>query len=133
MSEPTPRKLASEIASLVQKYPGLGQDVFVHEADYNQAANSVIALKAELREVSNSLAHALKWKMELDSVRDTLSAQLSELTRISDALGTNEGHSSVDHILAMKAKIDAQRTKLLALADSIQEQGVRNAIREIVK
>jgi hypothetical protein len=79
MSEPTPRKLASEIASLVQKYPGLGQDVFVHEADYNQAANSVVALKAELREVSNSLAHALKWKMELDSVRDTLAAQRTAL------------------------------------------------------
>ncbi len=84
MSEPTPRKLASEIASLVQKYPGLGQDVFVHEADYNQAANSVVALKAELREVSNSLAHALKWKMELDSVRDTLAAQRTALLTLFD-------------------------------------------------
>ena len=64
-----------------------------------------------------------------------LAAQLSELNRISDALGTNEGHSSVDHILAMKAKIDAQRTALLALSERIRRegmQGVANEIEEIV-
>ena len=34
-------------------------------------------------------------------------AQLAELTAISDALGTNEGHSSVDHITALKDKCAA--------------------------
>jgi len=67
--------------------------------------------------------------------RDTLAAQLSELERISDALGMKEGHSSVDHIVAMKAKMAAQRTALLALSERIRRegmQGISNEIRSIV-
>ena len=36
-----------------------------------------------------------------------LAAQLAELNSISDALGTNEGHSSVDHILALRGQLAA--------------------------
>lgn len=39
-------------------------------------------------------------KSELDACHD-------ELRRISDALGTNEGHSSVDHILQLKSDLSA--------------------------
>ena len=75
-------------------------------------------------------------RAEVNAVRRTLAAQLSELERISDALGMKEGHSSVDHIVAMKAKMAAQRTALLALAERIRRagmQGVANEIEEIVK
>ena len=48
------------------------------------------------------------------SLDATNAAQLAELERISEALGTNEGHSSVDHIEVLKdelaaAKVDAER------------------------
>lgn len=43
-------------------------------------------------------------------------AQLAELTRIADALGTNEGHSSVVHIEALKA----ENAALLALVEEIK-------------
>ncbi len=39
-------------------------------------------------------------------------AQLAELTAISDALGTNEGHSSVDHIWAIKEQLAAAKADL---------------------
>ena len=41
-----------------------------------------------------------------------LAAQLAELTAISDALGTNEGHSSVDHILALRGQLAAAKADL---------------------
>lgn len=41
------RKTAAEISRLVNKFPGLGEDVFVHEHDFNQVANSLAAVKAE--------------------------------------------------------------------------------------
>jgi hypothetical protein len=45
-------------------------------------------------------------------------AQLEELRRISDALGTNEGHSSVDHILALRAKVEELQTLAKASIDA---------------
>ena len=40
-------------------------------------------------------------------------AQLKELHRISEALGTNEGHSSVTHIEVLKKENAALREKLV--------------------
>jgi hypothetical protein len=40
-------------------------------------------------------------------------AQLKELHRISEALGTNEGHSSVTHIEILKEENAALREKLV--------------------
>ena len=42
----------------------------------------------------------------LDILRSENAAQLAELHRISDALGTMEGPSSVDHIVALRARLD---------------------------
>jgi len=68
--------------------------------------------------------------------RDTLAAQLSELERISDALGMKEGHSSVDHIVAMKAKMAAQRNALTAATERAEQlqaecERLRVALREV--
>ena len=41
---------------------------------------------------------------ENHKLRDIVKAQEDELNAISDALGTNEGHSSVDHIVALKSE-----------------------------
>jgi hypothetical protein len=42
---------------------------------------------------------------EVKKLRSESAAQLNELHKISDALGTNEGHSSVSHIkLLLKEK-----------------------------
>jgi hypothetical protein len=43
---------------------------------------------------------------ELARLRAENAAQVAELHRISDALGTNEGHSSVDHIMRLRARLD---------------------------
>jgi hypothetical protein len=42
------RRTAASIAELVTKHPGLGQDVFVHEHDYNQVFNTRRQLKSDL-------------------------------------------------------------------------------------
>jgi len=43
--------------------------------------------------------------LEVKKLRSESAAQLNELHEISDALGTNEGHSSVSHIkLLLKEK-----------------------------
>ena len=44
------RKTAKVIVWMVGKYPGLGDDVFVHEHDYNQAANENAGLRDRLAE-----------------------------------------------------------------------------------
>ena len=46
---------------------------------------------------------------EIATLRAENSARLAELHAISEALGTNEGHSAVDHILALKSEQDALR------------------------
>lgn len=57
---------------------------------------------------------------ERDALRAQVEAQLHELTDISEALGTNEGHSSAEHIADLRAK--------LAKAERISE--VRRAALE---
>ena len=42
---------------------------------------------------------------KIESLRQQNAAQLAELHAISEALGTNEGHSSVDHIVALREQI----------------------------
>jgi len=48
-------------------------------------------------------------------------AQLAELTRIAEALGTNEGHSSVTHIEILKKENAALLTALEAIATQPRE------------
>jgi hypothetical protein len=43
------------------------------------------------------------------TLRARVAAQLAELHAISDALGTNEGHSSVDHIKDLRAEVERLR------------------------
>jgi len=55
------------------------------------------------RELAQKLADR---DSEIDRLRDENAAQLAELHRISDALGTMEGPSSVDHIVRLRARLD---------------------------
>jgi hypothetical protein len=60
---------------------------------------------------------------ELDSLLIELkeNAQLDELEAISFALGTNEGHSSVDHIVTLKAEVDRLFELLLRAINEIEK------------
>ena len=60
---------------------------------------------AEVREV---------YAQEIMRLKRENAAQLDELHRISEALGTNEGHSSVTHIELLKAE-NAKLRELLRL------------------
>jgi len=48
----------------------------------------------------------------IESLRQQCNAQLAELEAISAALGTNEGHSSVTHILDLRQQLAAALNKL---------------------
>jgi CHASE3 domain sensor protein len=48
---------------------------------------------------------AKKAEAEVERLRDIVKAQQDELEAISCALGTNEGHSSVDHIVQLRNEI----------------------------
>ena len=50
-------------------------------------------------------------------------AQLKELHRISEALGTNDGHSSVTHIEILKEENAALRKALLRLVEVYDAMG----------
>lgn len=50
--------------------------------------------------------------VEIVALREQSKAQLEELHRISEALGTNEGHSSVTHIEILKEENAAMREQL---------------------
>jgi len=147
MSEPTPRTdretyTVKECDIGFKVVPvscavALEQELNARKGDPTTRLHNICAALEE--DKGNSPYTAEAWDQldaENQNLRRTLAAKLSELERISDALGTNEGHSSVDHIVAMKAKMDAQRTALLAVAERIRRegmQGVANAIEEIVK
>jgi len=45
-----------------------------------------------------------KAKAEVERLKDIVEAQQDELHAISRALGTSEGHSSVEHIVTLQAK-----------------------------
>lgn len=50
---------------------------------------------------------------ERDRLRSEHTAQLAELHTISEALGTNEGHSSVEHIRALRTTLaEADRLRI---------------------
>ena len=51
----TTRRTAKTITDLVKTHPGLGQDVFVHEHDYNQAMNELVALRADYADLCKRL------------------------------------------------------------------------------
>jgi hypothetical protein len=50
-------------------------------------------------------ADILKLNQRIAALDAENAAQLAELRRIADALGTTEGHSSVDHVLRLKAEL----------------------------
>ena len=60
---------------------------------------------------------------ERDEARAASHAQLSELEAISDALGTREGHSSVEHIKALRAKLDVARAAFQNIYDKCHASG----------
>jgi chromosome segregation ATPase len=78
-----------------------------HAADIQ--ASIIARLRAEnasLRLEVSGLESSPMSEEALDILRSENAAQLAELHRISDALGTMEGPSSVDHIVALRARLD---------------------------
>ena len=78
-------------------------------------AEKAEADNATLREQLKDCSAAFDRQQEqLDRNAEQIAAQLDELHRISEALGTNEGHSSVTHIELLKAE-NAKLRELLRL------------------
>jgi hypothetical protein len=61
--------------------------------------------------MSNAETSAV-YAQEIMRLKKENAAQLAELTRIAEALGTNEGHSSVTHIEILKKENAALREQL---------------------
>ncbi|CAB4180804.1 hypothetical protein UFOVP1053_64, partial [uncultured Caudovirales phage] len=73
-----------------------------HAAMQSDILNKSMQLQAAIKngvKTQVALVDAVVLREKADA---ELAAQLAELTAISDALGTDEGHSSVDHILALR-------------------------------
>ena len=68
-------------------------------------------LREQLRQCSAAFD---RQQQQLDRNAEQNAAQLNELHRISEALGTNEGHSSVTHIEILKGE-NAKLRELLRL------------------
>jgi hypothetical protein len=62
---------------------------------------------------------------EINRLRSENAAQLAELHRISEAIGTNEGPSSVDHILLLRAEIERLRAEIAALIVQLDDTHAR--------
>lgn len=62
----------------------------------NASALRIISLNQQLTES----------KAEVERLKGIVKAQQDELEAISCALGTNEGHSSVDHIVTLRAEVE---------------------------
>ena len=58
---------------------------------------------------------------EIDSLRAASESQLAELHAISDALGTNEGDSSVDHIKDLHAELAAAKAAFNSRHEEIEQ------------
>ena len=70
--------------------------------------------RPNLNAMAEAQAHELAAaKKELAAVTAQHAACLTELKAISDALGTNEGHSSVEHIRGLKAECVTLKRKIL--------------------
>ena len=65
------------------------------------------------------------------TLRARVAAQLSELHAISDAIGTNEGHSSVDHIKDLRAEVERLRGLCKEIASFGQTQDRNMAVSNI--
>jgi hypothetical protein len=63
------------------------------------------------------ITNYLRLERENAALRGWSKAQLDELHRISEALGTNDGHSSVTHIEILKEENAALREQLAAHLD----------------
>ena len=83
----------------------------LQSTDYPQDHYDTIAAAREyLAAPEQSEKHAIENRRIADEYNALVSmckAQLDELSAISKALGTNEGHSSVDHILALRNRLAA--------------------------
>ena len=69
------------------------------------------SLREQLKECSSAFD---RQQQQLDRNAEQNAAQLDELHRISEALGSNDGHSSVTHIELLKAE-NAKLRELLRL------------------
>jgi len=91
-----------------------------HDDAINSDKSNLLSEIAALREQLKDCSAAFDRQQEqldrnaeqLAALREQSKAQLEELHRISDALGTNEGHSSVTHIETLKNENAALRESL---------------------
>jgi hypothetical protein len=60
-------------------------------------------------------------KAEVERLKGIVKAQQDELEAISFALGTNEGHSSVDHIVTLKAEVERLSSAMRSFIDFMDE------------
>ncbi|MGE3596621.1 MAG: hypothetical protein AB7N70_13820, partial [Dehalococcoidia bacterium] len=72
----------------------------------SDAREGVDNLERQLRDMTARLEAA---ERENERLRSESKAQLEELDRIDDALGTNEGPSAVDHIMILKTENERLR------------------------
>jgi len=68
-----------------------------HEAELSMWRDGVIMHGGHSNEID-------ELKAEVERLKDIVKAQTDELHAISRALGTSEGHSSVEHIITLQAK-----------------------------
>lgn len=74
----------------------------------------------EIWDLSRQLERELSAsKAAVERLKVIVKAQQDELEAISFALGTNEGHSSVDHIVTLRAEVERLQRQL----DSLRSQG----------
>jgi hypothetical protein len=86
--------------------------------------------------MSNAETSAV-YAQEIMRLKKENAAQLAELTRIAEALGTNEGHSSVTHIETLReqlkdcsAVVDRQQEMLDRNQEKVYEQGFIDGVQK---
>ena len=74
-------------------------------------------------------AHIEVLKRENAAAQAQIAAQSAELTAINDALGTNEGHSAVKHILALRHDIERHVQIAAELATELEAAEALNGLQ----
>lgn len=114
------RKTAKEIADSVAKFPGLGEDVFVHASDYFQAENSRIAATQDYAELHK------KYRALLES-----SGELPEAIRRAGTFNANAAIKyHTDVMLVREPDYDALRSAYDTLRTAYQGLAARLAERD---
>lgn len=78
---------AAKIAELVGKFPKLGEDIFVHAHDYNQAANSLAAATLDTTELQRKLQSANEQLAHCNREREAAEAYASKWQAIVEGAG----------------------------------------------